>query len=607
MSSSLSSNPLLSEWKTSHGLPPFDVIESYHFEEAFDHAMSIHINEIESIVSCKDIPSFDNTILSYDKSGSILKKVSGVYSNLCSSLLTPDLQIIQKKMSPILTNHYNKVYTYNGLYDKINHIYNNRLLLNLDTVQIRFIEQVYNKFKRNGAAFTKEEQVKYGKIKEELSTLYTTFSQNVMKDEEEVFLELTDKDLDGLPDFLIESARSAATERKKTGYVITISRSLVVPFLTFSSRKDLRKLAYYKWISRGQIDPDRDNIQVIKRILQLRKAQATMHGFDNFSSYNLDDTMAKTTQNVSDLLYKVWDKAKISVERERKCLEEFIIEESNGMINTSNITIDNEDWRYYAEKVRAKKYEIEEVEVKKYFKLENMVEAVFDTASKLYGLRFVLTSLKAYHDDAKVYEVYQGNELIAIFIHDNYSRMYKSSGAWMSEIRKQSFYSSDGSKTIPIVLNNNNFAKGESATLLSFDDARTLFHEFGHGLHGMLSDVKYEFLASTSVLRDFVELPSQLMEHWYHHHYHLYCHKSPLSSSSSSLGLVSLKFLRSMPDTLKQMPLFQMTYLRSFSMLEISIKGLILLSTLLVPSLTKPCIRLLMLMTLTLKKLNYQN
>ena len=206
------------------------------------------------------------------------------------------------------------------------------------------------------------------------------------------------------------------------------------------------------------------------------------------------------------------------------------------MINTSNITIDNEDWRYYAEKVRAKKYEIEEVEVKKYFKLENIVEAVFDTANKLYGLRFVLTSLKAYHDDAKIYEVYQGegNDLIAIFIHDNYSRMYKSSGAWMSELRKQSFYSADGSKTIPIVLNNNNFAKGESATLLSFDDCRTLFHEFGHGLHGMLSDVKYEYLASTSVLRDFVELPSQLMEHWYHyyhhyhhyhyHHYHYHCH-----------------------------------------------------------------------------------
>ena len=366
--------------------------------------MNEHLNEISLLVQSKDTPTFDNVIVAYDKAGSLMKKISGVYSNLCSSLLTPDLQEIQKKMSPILTNHYNKIYTYNGLFDKIEIIWNNRFTSNLDSVQIRFIEQLYDRFKKNGAKFSTEQQQSYGKIKEELSSLYTTFSQNVMKDESEVFIELTENDLDGLPDFLIQAAKSAANERKKSGYVITISRSLVVPFLTFSNRKDLRKLAYYKWISRGQLDAERDNVPVIKKILQLRKKQASMHGYDNFSQYALNDTMAKTTENVSELLYKVWEKAKVSIERERQALEEFIIEESNDKITLSNISIDNEDWRYYAEKVRCKKYEIEEVEVKKYFKLENIVDAIFDCAHKLFGLKFVPTNLKAYHDDAKVYE-----------------------------------------------------------------------------------------------------------------------------------------------------------------------------------------------------------
>lgn len=330
-----------------------------------------------------------------------------------------------------------------------------------------------------------------------------------MKDEESIYLELTVDDLDGLPDFLIAAAKNAASERNKDGYVITISRSLVVPFLTFSTRKDLRKIAYEKWVTRGE----RNNLPVIKRILQLRKSQAKMHGFDNFSQYALDDTMAKTTANVSDLLNQVWEKAKVSFERERKCLEEFIHEESNGK---ADVTIDNEDWRYYAEKVRQSKYQLEEVEIKKYFKLDNVVAAAFDCSNKLFGLKFVLTDIKAYHEDAKVYEVYQegqgSDELIAIFIHDNFSRMYKSSGAWMSELRRQSF--SNGSRVVPIVINNNNFARGVT-TLLSFDDCRTLFHELGHGHHGMLSQSPYEYLASTSVLRDFVELPSQLYEHWF--------------------------------------------------------------------------------------------
>lgn len=332
-----------------------------------------------------------------------------------------------------------------------------------------------------------------------------------MGDEAEVYLELTSpEEIQGLPADLIAAAKQAAADRGLTsGAIITLSRSLVEPFITFSERRDLREKAWRLWTSRGDIDENRKNLPIAQRILELRAEQASMHGYTNFAEYATADTMAGSPGRVQTLLREVWNKAKISVEHERSQL---------AAIATDGSSIEPWDWRYYAEKVRQQNYNLDNGEVKPYFPLPNMVTAIFECARKLFNLRFVLRpEIEAYHPDVQVYEVYrggEGGEMVAVFLHDNYARPNKRSGAWMSEFRCQCM--ENGGRVIPIVTNNNNFNKpseGETC-LLSFDDAVTLFHEFGHGLHGMLSNVTYRRLAGTSVLRDFVELPSQLYEHW---------------------------------------------------------------------------------------------
>ena len=348
-----------------------------------------------------------------------------------------------------------------------------------------------------------------------LAELNTQFQQNCMKDESEFKITLKLEDLSGCPDTLIEAARSAAVEANKAEdeYVITLSRSLVEPFLTFSDRRDLREKAWSAWCKRGELDPSRNNKAIAEEQLQLRLQQAKMHGYASFAHYQTADMMAKTPTAVNELLENVWNKAKVSANREREALEEYIKEVNNG----ESFTIEAWDWRYYAEKVRQSKFNFDESALKPYFSLDKITSAVFDTAFKLYGLTYhELPDVTLYHPDAKLYEVKEGDKLIALFIHDNYARQYKSSGAWMSEYRGQTKNLLPGANEyqgIPIISNNNNFAKAEN-TLLSFDDAITLFHEFGHGLHGTLSNTQYGRLAGTNVLTDFVELPSQLMEHW---------------------------------------------------------------------------------------------
>jgi peptidyl-dipeptidase Dcp len=316
-------------------------------------------------------------------------------------------------------------------------------------------------------------------IKAKLASLTTEFMQNVLKDEETYELVLKVEDLTGCPESLIEAAKMAAVERQKGDdeYVITLSRSLVEPFLTFSDRRDLRKVAFEAWTSRGEMHPDRDNLAIAKTMLQLRQRLARLHGFDNFAQYQCVDRMAKTPEAVIDLLENVWNKAKISANREREAMEEFL--EGSGEILEGGIQA--WDWRYYAEKVRQAKYDFDESLLKPYLSLESVTNAVFDVSNKLFGLKYHLRSdIQAYHPDVKTYEVRDSNDkLIAIFLHDNYARPFKSGGAWMSEYRSQSKNLKEGLSEyqgIPIVSNNNNFAKG-SNTLLSFDDAITLFHE----------------------------------------------------------------------------------------------------------------------------------
>lgn len=500
-------NPLLQEWSSSnHGLPPFDQFSTELFESALTTAMAAHVDEISAIAGNPLPPTFSNTILALDNAGKLYAQVVEIFANLCGSVGVPELQTVEMQMAAPMAAHANRISNFPGLFDRIDAVYQARG--DLDKLQIRLVERFHLDAVRAGAKFSSADQAAYSKIVEELADLTTKFTQNVMADEAEIYLELTDPS--GLPADLLAAAVSAGQERGLAQPIITLSRSLVEPFLTYSDNKALREKAWKLWTRRGELVPSRDNLAVARRILQLRHQQATMHSYATYGHYATADTMAGSPEKVQKLLEEVWERAKGSISKEREELEAYMSTQADAS------PLEAWDWRYVAEKVRSTQYNLDNSEVKVYFPLSKMTQAIFDCAEQLYGLTFQPTTLKAYHPDVMVYEVFKGEELMALFLADNYARPHKRSGAWMSELRTQHY--SQGKRVIPIVMNNNNFNKPSSGKaedcLLTFDDARTLFHEFGHGLHGMLSDVQYHRLASTNVLRDFVELPSQLYEHW---------------------------------------------------------------------------------------------
>lgn len=526
-------NPLLETWTQPFSLPPFDKIQTEHYRPALEVGMEEHLKDLQAIVDNPEPPTFENVMVTYDRAGRTLDKVGGVFGNMCSSQNTPELQAVQTEMSPILSRHRSATFTLSGLFQKVEQVYRQQQdqdgeASNTQTREdYRLAERVYLDFTRSGAHFDSDKQKENADIQAKLASLITKFMQNVLKDEETYELILKTDDLAGCPDSLVEAAKNAAEERNKADdeYVITLSRSLVEPFLTFSSRRDLRETAWKAWTSRGEMDPDRDNIKIATDILKLRQKQAQLHGYKNFAEYQCVDRMAKTPETVIELLENVWEKAKVSANAERKELEDYVKQQSNQGEDEKDIIengIQAWDWRYYAEQVRIAKYDFDESLLKPYLSLESVTNAVMAVSNKLFGLKYVLRDdIKTYHESVKAYEVRNerdGDKLVAIFLHDNYARPFKSGGAWMSEFRSQTKNLPEETKEeyqgIPIVTNNNNFAKGKN-TLLSFDDATTLFHEMGHGHHGMLSDCTYGRLSSTSVLRDFVELPSQLMEHWF--------------------------------------------------------------------------------------------
>lgn len=528
--SSDSKNPFLSSWgHIPYEVPPFAEIKVPHYEPAFNVAFEENKREIQAIVDCSDAPTFENTVQRFDRSGDLLGKVSRVFDNLCSSQCPEELQDVQSKMAGPLSNHSTAIYMWPGLFEKVDAVYQARS--SLGDEEKRLVERIHLDFLRSGAKFDAAAKGKYASIMEKLAELTTKFVQNVMADESKFTIPLEkEEDFAGLSKDLIEATKQAAEERKdsKAGdqataaaAVVTLSRSLVEPFLTFSDNRALREKAWRAWTSRGELFPERDNRKLIVEILSLREQQAKMHGYSTYAAFATDDTMAKTPQAVSDLLLRVWEPAKVSVQKERDALMAYISDPTLAPTGDNAIPkLEPWDWRYVAEKVRAARYNLDDAEIKPYFTLEKMIEAMFDCANKLFGLKFKLRpDIPSYHPDVCTYEVTEAgpdgsDKLIAIFLHDNYARPNKQGGAWMSEYRSQSRNASEaGEHVIPIIVNNNNFAKG-SPTLLTFDDARTLFHEFGHGMHGMLSNVKYQRLAGTSVLRDFVELPSQLYEHW---------------------------------------------------------------------------------------------
>lgn len=528
-------NPLLSDWSSQpFHFAPFDAIEPSHFPSALTEGMRRHMDDLHELVDNSDAPTFENTIAAYDRAGSLLRKVSAVFSNLCSSCNTPELQAVQKEMTPLLSRHRSACYQLPGLFDRIQTVYEQTLVnleddscqaegdsASLTPEQLRLVERVHMDFTRAGAALSQQAQAELADLQAELASLSTQFQQNVMKDEEEWEMALTREEMSGCPESLLEAAEMAAKERsgegpEKSDYVITLSRSLVEPFLTFADRRDLRKRAWEAWVSRGELNPERDNLTLAIKILKLRKRVAEIHGYSSFAAYQCADRMAKTPERVQELLENVWSRAKESANRELEVMEEFVRESGEELQDG----IQPYDWRYYAEKVRKAKYDFDESLLKPYLSLEKIREALFAVSSNLFGLKYVeRLDIKTYHPDVDTYEVRDGesNNLVSLFIHDNFARPFKTSGAWMSEYRTQTRNlgsSADPIEGIPIVSNNNNFAKSKD-TLLSYDDAHTLFHEFGHAHHGMLSNASYRRLASTNVLTDFVELPSQLMEHWF--------------------------------------------------------------------------------------------
>jgi peptidyl-dipeptidase Dcp len=503
------SNPLLAEWTAAFGLPPFGTLKPEHFRPAFDLALSRHRAEIDAIGASPEPASFANTIEALERAGHDLDRVANVFFVLAGADTGPGIEAIERDMSPLLARHSNAIYLDRRLFARVAGLYARRAVLGLTPEQDRLLDRIHTRFKRAGAALDRPAQDRLAAINERLATLGTQFGQNVLADEKAYALILDEADLAGLPDFARAAARAAAEERGQPGkYAITLARSSCESFLTFSARRDLREKVFQAWIKRGENGGATDNRALIAEIVALRAERARLLGFATFADYRLDDQMAKTPEAARGLLDEVWSRARPKAGIERDALQAMIAAEGG------NFALAPWDWRYYAEKRRKAQFDLDEAEIKPYFQLDNMIAAAFETAHRLFGLSFTAADLPLYHPDARAWEVKdaQGRH-VGLFIGDYFARGSKHSGAWMTSLRDQEKLSGE---VRPIILNVCNFSKpaaGEPA-LLSFEDARTLFHEFGHGLHGLLSDVTYPSLAGTAVASDFVELPSQLYEHW---------------------------------------------------------------------------------------------
>jgi peptidyl-dipeptidase Dcp len=501
-------NPFFETWNTPFGAPPFARIKPEHFVPAYERAFAEHAVEIAKIADQKEPPSFDNTIVALENAGRALQRVDDIFGQLVGTDSNDTLLAIERDMSPRTAAHWNKVRMDAGLFARIDALYAKRDSLGLTPEQTRVLERHHTRHRREGAALGPDKKQRLAAIVERLAALGTAFSQNVLADEQSYTMELNgEADLAGLPDFVREAAATAATERGMKGkHVITLQRSSVEPFLQFSSRRDLREKAFRAWIARGDKDDKTDNKAIVAETMALRIERAKLLGYPTFAHYRLDDAMAKTPEAVRGLLEKVWKPARKAALADRDALQELIAEEGG------NFKVATWDWRYYAEKLRTRRCDFDEADVKPYFPLDRVIEAAFYGAQKLFGLTFHPVDVPVWHPDVRAFEVRgaDGNH-VGIFYGDYFARPSKHGGAWMGTLRDQEKLKDN---VRPLVLNVMNFNKGDP-TLLSFEDARTLFHEMGHGLHGLLSDVTYPTVSCTSVLTDWVELPSQLYEHWF--------------------------------------------------------------------------------------------
>ncbi len=503
-------NPLLTPWETPHQTPPFDTIKPEHFLPAFEQAFADHSAEIAAITHDPAAPDFANTITALERSGKLLNKVSAVFYDLVSAHSNPAILEIDKEVSLRMARHWNPIQMNAVLFGRIALLHENRANLTLTAEETRLLERTYTRFHRAGAGLSDEAKTRMAEINERLAHLGTSFSHHLLGDEQDWVLELSEADCAGLSDSFVAAAKAAAEERGMAGKTImTLSRSFVEQFLKSATRRDLREKVYKAFIARGDNGNANDNKAVIGEILALREESAKLLGFATFAEYRLEDSMAKTPEAVRGLLERVWKPARARALADRDELQALIAEEGG------NFALAPWDWRYYAEKVRQRKANFDDGAIKPYLALEHMIEAAFDCATRLFGISFAeRKDIPVWHPDVRVWEVRDsGGAHKALFYGDYFARPSKRSGAWMTSLRDQQKL--DGT-IAPLVINVCNFAKGADGepALLSPDDARTLFHEFGHGLHGMLSNVTYPSLSGTSVFTDFVELPSQLYEHW---------------------------------------------------------------------------------------------
>ncbi len=497
-------NLLLEAWDTPFGLAPFDRIADADFAPALEEALAAHRAEIAAIAENPESPTFANTVEALEAAGRPLDQVLGVFFTVAGADSNDTRQALQRDFSPKLAAHFSEISANKALFARVATLWEQRDSLPLTEEQARVLMLTHRGFVRAGAALEGEAEARMKAIKAQLAVLGTRFTQNLLRDEREWTLPLSEADLEGLPDFVIDTARAAGQERGAEGPVVTLSRSLIVPFLQFSPRRDLREKAFRAWEERGAGQGESDNRAIAAEVLTLREERAGLLGYEDFASYKLETEMAKTPEAVSDLLMAVWEPARARAEADAAILTEMM--QADGI----NDSLAPWDWRYYAEKRRAAEHDLEEARIKPYFQLDRMIEAAFDCANRLFGLEFKPLDVPLYHPDCRAWEVTREGRHLAVFIGDYFARGSKRSGAWCSAMRAQARFPKEQS---PVVINVCNFAKGDPA-LLSYDDARTLFHEFGHALHQMLSDVTYESVSGTSVARDFVELPSQLFEHW---------------------------------------------------------------------------------------------
>jgi peptidyl-dipeptidase Dcp len=504
-----STNPLLSRWDTPFGVPPFGAIATADFAPAFVAAMERHETELAAIRSNPDAPTFENTIVAMERAGSDLRRVGGVFWNLASSLGDDAMRAVEREMSPRLAKHWSGIMLDDGLFRRVDALHARRGELGLPPQALRTLERYHLQFVRAGAGRPEADKARLAQIAQELATLGTVFGQNVLADEEGWFLALKPEDLSGLPSFLVDAMAEAARQHGVEGHAVTLSRSIVEPFLTFSPRRDLREAAWRAWTTRGEHEGPHDNRPIMTRILALRGERARIIGYPTFAHYKLADSMAATPEAVRELLERVWSAGKARAGREAADLASVARREGHDG------AIAPWDWRYLAEKVRVERHAFDEAQLKAYLTLDGVIAAAFHVAGELFGLRFAeRADVPVYHRDVRAFEVTDADgRHVGLFLGDYFARSGKRSGAWMSAFRNQDRLDGDAR---PIIVNVMNFAKAPEgkATLLSFDDARTLFHEFGHALHGLLSDVDFPLLAGTNVARDFVELPSQLYEHW---------------------------------------------------------------------------------------------